>query len=145
MTINSDEDVRRILRGICDHSLPKTDWTHAAHFAAAIAILRDPKFEAFEDMPKIIQAYNEATGVQNTDTGGYHHTITIVSLLAAKAILDGQVSSMLDALNQMMRGEFGQSDWVLEYWSEEVLFSKTARKTWVPPNLTTPGFSLSWS
>jgi len=121
MTINSDEDVRRILRGICDHTLPKTDWTHAAHFAAAIAILRDPKFEAFEDMPKIIQAYNEATGVQNTDTGGYHHTITIVSLL-----------------------EFGQSDWVLEYWSEEVLFSKAARKTWVPPNLTTPGFSLSW-
>ena len=142
MTIKSDEDVRRILRGICDHTLPKKDWTHEAHFAAAIAILSDPKFEAFEEMPKIIQAYNEATGVQNTDTDGYHHTITMVSLLATKAILTGPVSSMLDALNQMMRGEFGQSDWVLAYWSEEVLFSKTARKNWVPPNIKAPHFSL---
>ena len=63
MIINSDKDIKHILHGICDLTLPKPDWTHEAHFAAAIAILSDSNFEAFRDMPRIIRKYNEATGV----------------------------------------------------------------------------------
>ena len=82
MVINSDKDIRGILDGIRGLTLPKREWTHEAHFAAALAILSNSKFEAFNDMPLIIRSYNEATGVRNTESEGYHHTITTASLLA---------------------------------------------------------------
>ena len=60
MSINLDKDIENILHGICDLTLPKSEWTHEAHFAAAIAILSDSSFDAFRDMPRIIRSYNEA-------------------------------------------------------------------------------------
>lgn len=133
--INSDKDVRRILDRICDLTLPKPEWTHEAHFAAAIAMLSDSKFDALNDMPQIIKDYNEATGVRNTDHEGYHHTITIASLLATKAIMNEGGPSLSGALNKILASKYGESKWPLAYWSKELLFSVEARKAWVEPNL----------
>ena len=47
----------------------------------------DEGANAFREMPGLIRAYNESTGVPNTDTGGYHETITLASLRAACAWL----------------------------------------------------------
>lgn len=135
MIINSDKDVLRILDRIYDLTLPKPEWTHEAHFAAAIAMLSDSKIDAFNDMPQIIKDYNEATGVRNTDHEGYHHTITIASLLATKAVMDEGSSSLSGTLHKILASKYGQSKWPLEYWSKELLFSVGARKTWVEPNL----------
>ena len=38
-------------------------------------------------MPTMIRAYNEATGGANTETRGYHETITQASLRAARSFL----------------------------------------------------------
>ncbi len=83
----SDADIERIGHGVHDRTLPKKEWTHAAHFAAAFWVLRRPDMDAARDMPGLIRAYNEATGVANTDTTGYHETITLASLRAARAWL----------------------------------------------------------
>lgn len=133
--IKSDKDIRDILRGICNLTLPKPEWTHNAHFAAAIAILSNPNYEAFNDMPHIIKAYNEATGVQNTDHEGYHHTITIASLLAAQSVMNEGFSSLSGTLDELLNAEYGQSKWLLSYWSKDLLFSVKARKLWVGPDL----------
>ena len=135
MVINSDKDIRGILDGIRGLTLPKREWTHEAHFAAALAILSNSKFEAFNDMPLIIRSYNEATGIRNTESEGYHHTITIASLLATQAILAERYSSLTAALKRVMASEYGSSDWVLDYWSKGVLFSIEARKSWVVPDI----------
>ena len=37
---SSDAEVEHIGRGLLDRSLPKIEWTHAAHFAAALWLLR---------------------------------------------------------------------------------------------------------
>ena len=66
---SSDADIERIGRGLIDRSLPKPEWTHAAHFAAAFWLLRRPDKDAVRDMPGFIRAYNEATNTPNTDTG----------------------------------------------------------------------------
>ena len=85
----SETEIHRIGLGLIDRSLPKSDWTHAAHFAAALWLMRyRPELEASACMPDFIRAYNEATGVANTDTDGYHETITQASLRAARAELD---------------------------------------------------------
>ena len=133
---SSDSEIDRIGRGLLDRSLPKAEWTHAGHFAAAFWLLRRPDSDAARDMPGLIRAYNEATGVHNTDTTGYHETITLASLRAARAWLRERPNvPLFEALNGLLGSEYGRSDWLLGYWSKPVLFSVTARKTWVNPDV----------
>jgi hypothetical protein len=132
---SSDAEIDRIGRGLLDRSLPKTEWTHAGHFAAAFWVLRRPNMDAVRDMPGLIRAYNEATGVHNTDTTGYHETITLASLRAAAAWLRERSGMPLYAvLNELLATQYGGSGWLLSYWSKPVLFSVEARKAWVNPD-----------
>jgi len=131
----SDEDVARIGRGLQDRTLPKSEWTHAGHFAAAFWLLRARGAAALHEMPALIRAYNQATGVANTDTSGYHETITVASLRAARAWLaERQHTALHVALNELLDAQFGRSTWLLEYWSAELLFSALARRVWVEPD-----------
>ena len=84
----SEEEISIIGLGLLDRTLPKTVWTHAAHFAATLWLLKHrPELEISREMPGIIRAYNEATGGANTDSSGYHETITQASIRAARAFL----------------------------------------------------------
>src|SRR5438105_14022287 len=76
---SSDAEIDRIGRGLLDRSLPKAEWTHAAHFAAAFWLLRRSELDAARVMPGLIRACNEATGVPNTETGCEHETSTLGS------------------------------------------------------------------
>ena len=135
-SFSSDVEIDRIGRGLLDRSLPKAEWTHAGHFAAAFWVLRRPNMDAARDMPGLIRAYNEATGVPNTDTTGYHETITLASLRAAGAWLRGRSGVPLyEALNELLATEYGRSEWLLGYWSRPLLFSVAARRAWVNPDL----------
>ena len=127
----TDEDIARIAAGVIDRTLPKPQWTHAAHFACALWMLTHADAEA--EMPALIRAYNEATGVPNTDTDGYHETITRASLRAARSHLNGRPLS--ETLAALLAGDHGKSDWLLKYWSKDVLFTPKARREWVEPNL----------
>jgi hypothetical protein len=132
----SEAAIDRIGRGVLDRSLPKAEWTHAAHFAAAFWLLRRPGVDAMREMPGLIRAYNEATGVANTDSGGYHETITFASLRAARAWLAERSTVPLHvALEELLASEYGRSDWLLGYWSRPVLFSVAARRGWVDPDV----------
>lgn len=137
MVFSSDEEIAAIGRGVLDLSLPKPRWTHAAHFAAALwLIARRPDLDAERDMPGFIRAYNEATGVANTDTEGYHETITQASLRAARSFLrEDPQRSLFVACNALMASPLGKSAWLLEYWTKPTLFSVEARRRWVDPDL----------
>jgi len=131
-----DDDIEHIARGLIDRTLPKSGWNHAAHFAAAFWLLRHRGDAAFHDMPPLIRAYNESTGVANTDTAGYHETITLASLRAARAWLAARPGMPLHiALAELLAGVHGRSDWLLAYWSRERLFSVAARRGWAEPDL----------
>lgn len=136
MTSLNDADIDRIAHGVIARTLPKAAWTHEAHFAAAIWMIARHGDDAFAMMPGLIRAYNEATNTPNTDTGGYHETITQASLRAARSVLRAHegaaLSSVLDALTAR---EFGASGWLMAYWRKETLFSVEARRTWVEPDL----------
>jgi hypothetical protein len=130
-------EIDRIGRGLVERSLPKREWTHAAHFAAALWLLRHhPEWDVAAALPKLIRAYNESTGVANTNTGGYHETITLASLRAARNVLHQHAENApLHAVaNDLLAGEWGRSDWLLDYWSRERLFSVAARKRWLEPD-----------
>ena len=132
----TDTDIARIGLGVADRSLPKAEWTHAAHFAAAFWLLTRPGVEAETAMPGLIRAYNEATGVPNTATSGYHETITLASLRAARAWLAARPHATLSsALAELLVSPYGRSDWLLVHWSKEALFSTDARRRWMAPDL----------
>jgi hypothetical protein len=138
MTPLSDAQIARIAAGVLDRSLPKAEWTHQAHFAAALWLLRhQPGFDPARDMPGIIRAYNDATSTPNTDTDGYHHSITLASMAAAAAALNAVPGAPLsDVLARLMAGPQGQSGWLLAHWRRDTLFSVAARRGWVAPDLT---------
>jgi hypothetical protein len=133
----SDDEVAAIAHGVMDLTLPKPQWTHRAHFAAALWLMSTrPELELPWVMPRLIRAYNEATGVANTDTGGYHETITQASLRAARAFLaENPALELFAVANALMASPLGRSDWLLVYWTKPVLFSVEARRRWVEPDL----------
>jgi len=134
----TDLEVERIGLGLMDRTLPKSEWTHAAHFAAALWLLRRrPEIDPAARMPALIRAYNVATGVENNDHGGYHETITQASLLAARVFLRAEATGapLHAVLDRLMASPLGKPDWLLAYWSRDLLFSVQARRGWVEPDL----------
>jgi hypothetical protein len=133
----NDDEIILIGNGLLDRSLPKIAWTHAAHFAAAAWLLERRKdMDAGREMPGLIRAYNEATGVANTDHGGYHETITQASIRATRAFLAEHAGlELFAAVNRLMRSPLGQPEWLGAYWSRERLFSVEARRHWCEPDL----------
>src|SRR3546814_10901893 len=82
----TDDEIERIATGFCAGTLPKEEWTHRAHFSTALwLMLRRPDIVPERDMAGMIAAYNESVGGVNSDTSGYHETITLASLVAARA------------------------------------------------------------
>jgi hypothetical protein len=133
----SDEEISAIASGLLDRTLPKTMWTHAAHFAATLWLLeRRPEFEISRKMPGVIRAYNEATGGANTDSSGYHETITQASIRAARAFLaDAPAQPLFVTCNALMHSRLGDPEWLLEHWTRARLFSVEARREWVEPDI----------
>jgi hypothetical protein len=133
----SDGEIIAIGHGLVTRTLPKSEWTHAAHFAATLWVLaHHPDWDAARTMPELIRAYNEATGVSNSDTSGYHETITQASIRAARAFLvERREMPLYEVCNALIESPLGKSDWILTYWSRERLFSVEARREWVEPDL----------
>jgi hypothetical protein len=135
----SDNEVLEIGRGLIDRTLPKSAWTHAAHFASAVWLIsHHGRIFAARELPGFIRAYNEVTGVANSETSGYHETITQASIRAADAFLAGSPPRPLFATcNALMASPLGKSEWLLAYWSRARLFSVEARRIWVDPDMQT--------
>jgi hypothetical protein len=134
----SDAKIERIAVGVLDRSLPKPEWTHAAHFGATLWLLRHrPDLRLEHDMRAIIRAYNQATSTPNTDTTGYHETITQASIRAARDFLGPFPSEepLCVILAALMASPLGEKSWLLSYWTRERLFSVQARRSWLEPDL----------
>lgn len=137
----SDESVAAIAHGLLDRTLPKSMWTHEAHFAAAIwLLLHRPDLDLTRTLPDVIRSYNVATGGVNTETEGYHETITQASLGAARLYAGATPRhagppSACQVTNMLLASRYGRPDWLLHHWSRDCLFSVIARRQWVPPDV----------
>ncbi len=70
-------DVERLVVAVEDGTLPRAEWTHAAHLAFAAAYTRRHGAErALDAIRAAILGYNAASGVPQTPDGGYHETLT---------------------------------------------------------------------
>jgi len=135
---SSEEEIIRIGEGVLACTLPRVEWTHAAHFAAALWLMRyRPDLEPSREMPRLIRAYNESVGRVNDDSGGYHETITQASLRALRGVLDAYPPEVpvYTIVNALMASNLANPNWLLEYWSQPRLMSVEARRAWLEPDL----------
>lgn len=135
------EDADAIVRiglGLLDCTLPKAQWTHEAHLAATLWLVRNrPDLNAEADLPTIISRYNVSVGGVNDDTQGYHETITQVFIAAVRDHLGERTDddSLLDSANALLLSKRGRRDWPLRSYSAERLFSPEARRRFVQPDI----------
>jgi hypothetical protein len=137
MSFEGDDDIEALVRAMIGCTLPRAAWTHAAHFAAALWLLRTRgEAAARADMPGLIRRYNESVGGRNTETEGYHETITQASLtVAAQALAAAGDAPLSAVLAEMMAGPYGQSGWIFAHWTKARLLSPEARRAWLAPDL----------
>ncbi|HUE78149.1 MAG TPA: hypothetical protein VMN38_00765 [Sphingomicrobium sp.] len=134
----SDDAIARIGEGLLDRSLPRADWTHEAHLAATTYLLtRRPDVDIDRDLPDIIRRYNESVGGVNSDSEGYHETITRVFLHAVRLFLAeaDRAEPLHELVNALLLSPMGRRDWPLRFYSPERLFSVEARRNFIPPDI----------
>src|SRR5436190_21686794 len=84
----TDAEIEHIGEGLLARTLPRSEWTHEAHLAATTYLLtRRPDVNIDEELPGIIRRYNESVGGVNSDSEGYHETITRVFLRGVRLFL----------------------------------------------------------
>ena len=134
----SDAEVARVGEGLLARDLPRAEWTHEAHLAATTyLLLRHPEIDLDRELPGLIRRYNESVGGVNSDTEGYHDTITRVVLNGVRRFLgDADHGEPLHELvNELLLSPIGRRDWPLRFYSRDRLFSVEARRQFVTPDL----------
>lgn len=133
-----DDAIRQVGERMLACTLPRAEWTHEAHLATcAWLLLERPDICPERDLPHLIRRYNESVGGVNSDSEGYHETITQVSIRGVRAALarsEGQ-EGLAARVNNLLQAPEGRRDWPLRFYSRALLFSKEARLGWSEPDL----------
>lgn len=135
MTINyTASEIHSLIERFDSGKLPKSEWTHHAHMVMAIYCgLKDKNPE--ESLRELIIKHNESVGTPNTDTEGYHETITVFWTRTAQLFIEQNGSTDLVLLcNSFIQQPEFDSSYPLRYYTSELLFSLKARKNFVPPD-----------
>lgn len=133
----TENEILEVVRGFQDRTLPKERWTHEAHLVTALWYhVHHSSLESICYLRSGICAYNESVGGKNTPTDGYHETLT---LFWCKTISDFVAEhrnlSLVDLSHAFLASEQSSKEYPFRFYTREVLFSLSARATWVPPNL----------
>jgi hypothetical protein len=134
----SDAEIEHLGEGILARALKREEWTHEAHLAATTyLLLKRPDVDLDAQLPEIIRRFNESVGGVNSDTEGYHETITRVFLRGVRLFLsEADLKEPLHELvNELLLSPMGRRDWPLRFYSPARLFSVEARRHFVEPDI----------
>ncbi len=153
-----DSLTERVVKRFLSCTLPKQEWTHEAHLRVGLwHLLHYSPSESMARLRQSIKRYNIACGIENTDSQGYHETITrfYVLLIAhfiktniqlvnkiATAPLSNETTNV-DLLADELINCYGNKSLIFKYYSRDRLMSKAARLEWVEPDLISIRFSIN--
>jgi hypothetical protein len=135
---HSEAEVAHVAEGMVARTLPREEWTHEAHLATTLyLLLRRREIDLDAELPRLIRGYNESVGGVNSDTEGYHETITRVFRNGVRLFLSEADSAkpLHELVNELLLSPMGRRDWVLRFYSGTRLFSVEARKHFIEPDL----------
>ena len=127
----------RLVEAFLSCTLPKENWTHEAHLKVGLwHLLHYSPSESTKRLRQSIKQYNVACGIENTETQGYHETITQFYVwLINQFIQQTDCSQPIDLLANGLIDRYGDKSLLFRYYSRSRLMSKTARLQWVEPDL----------
>jgi hypothetical protein len=134
----SDAEIVHLGERFLARDLPKQEWTHEAHLATTTwLLLKRPDIDVDKELPDLIRRYNESVGGVNSDSEGYHETITRAFLAGIRLFLsEADVTEPLHELvNELLLSPMGSRDWPLRFYSRERLLSVEARRDFLPPDI----------
>lgn len=115
-------------------TLPKPEWTHAAHVAVGACYAVRHGAAALDRTRDGIKRYNAAVGTANTETSGYHETLTRFWAEVLAVEVAGQADEWQAAKRAVAR--YGEDrDLHGLYYGFDVVRSVEARRGWVAPDL----------
>ena len=125
--------------------LPKARWTHEGHLVAGLwYVWHFGAADALEKLRVKIRDHNTSVGTLNTDSSGYHETITRLYVEGIGRLCSSSPGSTLEeVLAKLLSSPMASSEWPLSFHSAERLFSVRARREWVPPEVATGGQSVA--
>ena len=137
----SADTCEHIARGLIARTLPREQWTHEAHLRAGLWHgLHHDADTALQLLRERIRAYNVAVGTANTDTGGYHETITRCYVALIAAFLAGvDTTRPTEQLATQLLARYGARDLLYTYYTRERLHSVAARRGWLAPDVEDGG------
>lgn len=127
-------------------TLTKQDWTHEMHLrVAAGMILRHGADEALGRLREGIRRLNDSHATVNSDTGGYHETITV----AYVRLIAGMLERLAEApagprVAAMLASPLAEREVLLRFYSRERLYSAAARREWHEPDRAALSPPLVW-
>jgi hypothetical protein len=90
-----------------------------------------------DEIRRGIIAYNIAVGTPNSDTRGYHETVTAFYVWAIRKYLRNAAAGLTlpDLTNRLLASRFASKSYLFEFYSRERLLSVDARRAWLDPDL----------
>jgi hypothetical protein len=133
----TEPEIDAFLAAFEDCTLPKSRWTHSAHlFTGACYVHAHGPDTATDIMRERIKRYNVAVGTQNTDTSGYHETITIAWIKLLDRLHRDSAPIPRADFAALAIGRFSNDrNPFRAYYDFDLVASTEARMNWVPPNL----------
>lgn len=119
-------------------TLPKEAWTHQAHLLVGLwHVEQFGAAGALERLRTGIRRLNDSHGTPNSDSRGYHETITrlYVDLIAQFCDALPADLPMEERARRLLASPIAARDVALQFYSRDVLFSVAARRHWVEPDL----------
>ncbi|SDF96901.1 hypothetical protein [Terriglobus roseus] len=134
--IDSQNDLHSLVQAFEAGSLPKAAWTHAAHVAVGanyVSLHGEPL--ALETMRRRVRAYNESVGTVNSDTSGYHETLTRFWIaVLARLHEEEKAASHLMFVQRAVTLYGGRRDLHQRFYNFDVVKNTEARQAWVAPD-----------
>lgn len=131
-------DIKTIASDFENKTLPKELWTHSAHIAVAFFQLDNCQSleKTLGYLREQIKEYNILVGTENSDNSGYHETLTVFWLkVVAEFLITKNQTDIEDAYTLFTKTILASSKLPTKFYTKELLFSKTARQSWIEPNL----------
>ena len=131
--MRTDDEIEALARSFEAATLPRPEWTHAAHLTVALWHLRRyPRDEATCRLREGIRRLNRGYG----NLTGYHETITLAWVAVVAGFLaEHDRGQPTRALAGALVESCGDPGYLLRFYSRPVLASDRARGSWVPPDL----------
>jgi len=135
---SSDREILDIIERFRARTLPKERWTHQAHLIVGLwFVMTRPPELVLGELRRGISSYNEAVGTANTDSDGYHETITAFYVWAIRKFVSEAApgTSLLILANDLLASRYAAGSFPFEYYSRSRLLSVAARRGWMDPDL----------